>query len=40
MIRQEAIKRIKNCDDCSDDWVCPVCARERWFNNLTEEDLK
>ncbi len=39
-IREEAIKRVKNCpcDDLEDP--CDVCKREIWFNNLTEEDLK
>jgi len=39
-LRQEAIKRIKNCSDCQSNSYCSACCRDIWFNNLTEEDLK
>ena len=43
LLRQEAIKRIKNCKTCN-KWAveahCRACERDMWFNNLTEEDLK
>ena len=42
LLKQEAIKRVKACDDelCCKKYRCPVCKREIWFNNITEEDLK
>ena len=39
-LRQEAIKRVKNChDSCSKKFRCKACKRDMWFNNLTDEDL-
>ena len=45
-IRQEAIKWIKQCVDCTYDSneqmriPCLACCRDIWFNNLTEENSK
>ena len=42
-LKQEAIKRIKDCD-CYNKFYdldkCKACERDIWFNNLTEKDLK
>ncbi len=41
LLKQEAINRIKHCHDgCTKNFRCRACERDRWFNNLKEEDLK
>ncbi len=40
-LKQEAIKRIKNCHDgCSENLRCKACKRDMWFYDIKEEELK